>query len=64
MHIEPIESLTIQFIALLLISLTGSKMIPIFSWIQMGKDLLLIRLRYVIRAWKISDGQLNILNLQ
>eukprot|EP00794_Sanderia_malayensis_P007010 gene7010-7795_t len=33
----------------------GSKMVPIFSWIQMGKDLLLIRLRYIIRAWKINE---------
>ncbi|XP_074649893.1 dolichyl-phosphate beta-glucosyltransferase-like [Tubulanus polymorphus] len=32
----------------------GSKMIPIFSWAQMGKDLLLIRLRYLIGAWKIN----------
>jgi len=32
----------------------GSKMIPVFSWIQMGKDLLLIRCRYLIGAWKIS----------
>jgi len=31
----------------------GSKMIPIFSWIQMGKDILLIRCRYLVGAWKI-----------
>ena len=39
-------------------------MVPIFSWIQMGKDLLMIRLRYVIRAWKIADGQTEIVDLQ
>ncbi|XP_033098308.1 dolichyl-phosphate beta-glucosyltransferase-like isoform X2 [Anneissia japonica] len=33
----------------------GSKMVPVFSWIQMGKDILLIRLRYLIGAWKIND---------
>jgi len=32
----------------------GSKMVPVFSWIQMGKDIVLIRSRYVIGAWKIS----------
>ncbi|XP_069131347.1 dolichyl-phosphate beta-glucosyltransferase-like isoform X2 [Argopecten irradians] len=33
----------------------GSKMVPVWSWLQMGKDLLLIRLRYVIGAWKINS---------
>ncbi|XP_071951572.1 dolichyl-phosphate beta-glucosyltransferase-like [Antedon mediterranea] len=33
----------------------GSKMVPVFSWIQMGKDILLIRLRYLIGAWTITD---------
>ncbi|CAL8095881.1 unnamed protein product [Calicophoron daubneyi] len=32
----------------------GSKLVPIFSWIQMAKDLLLIRLRYSLGAWKIE----------
>ncbi|XP_033743428.1 dolichyl-phosphate beta-glucosyltransferase-like [Pecten maximus] len=32
----------------------GSKMVPFWSWLQMGKDLLLIRLRYIIGAWKIN----------
>ncbi|XP_046854462.1 dolichyl-phosphate beta-glucosyltransferase-like [Xenia sp. Carnegie-2017] len=33
----------------------GSKMIPFWSWVQMGKDLLLIRLRYILGVWKISE---------
>ncbi|XP_028397451.1 dolichyl-phosphate beta-glucosyltransferase-like isoform X2 [Dendronephthya gigantea] len=33
----------------------GSKMVPIWSWLQMGKDLLLIRLRYILGVWKISS---------
>ncbi|XP_022091612.1 dolichyl-phosphate beta-glucosyltransferase-like [Acanthaster planci] len=33
----------------------GSKMVPIFSWLQMGKDLLLIRLRYMLGVWRIND---------
>ncbi|KAK3610130.1 hypothetical protein CHS0354_039911 [Potamilus streckersoni] len=32
----------------------GSKMIPVWSWLQMGKDLVLIRLRYMLKAWKIN----------
>ncbi|KAK3099809.1 hypothetical protein FSP39_010096 [Pinctada imbricata] len=32
----------------------GSKMVPVWSWIQMGKDILLIRIRYLIGAWKIN----------
>ncbi|XP_038056980.1 dolichyl-phosphate beta-glucosyltransferase-like [Patiria miniata] len=33
----------------------GSKMVPVFSWIQMGKDLILIRLRYMLGVWQIHD---------
>lgn len=31
----------------------GSKVTPVWSWIQMGADLGLIWLRYTIGAWKI-----------
>lgn len=31
----------------------GSKMVPFWSWLQMGRDLLLIRLRYILGAWRI-----------
>ena len=42
----------------------GSKMVPIFSWIQMGKDLLLIRARYVIGAWALEpSGQPNLVDV-
>nr|CUU97758.1 hypothetical transcript [Hymenolepis microstoma] len=34
----------------------GSKIVPIFSWLQMAKDLLLIRLRYALGAWKIEQS--------
>lgn len=33
----------------------GSKMVPVFSWIQMGKDIIFIRLRYFLGAWKITE---------
>nr|CAD7598538.1 unnamed protein product [Timema genevievae] len=31
----------------------GSKVVPIWSWLQMGRDLFLIWLRYRIGAWKL-----------
>ncbi|KAF5297274.1 hypothetical protein FQA39_LY12113 [Lamprigera yunnana] len=32
----------------------GSKIIPVWSWLQMGKDLFIIWLRYQIGAWDIA----------
>ncbi|XP_069747791.1 dolichyl-phosphate beta-glucosyltransferase isoform X2 [Narcine bancroftii] len=32
----------------------GSKLIPFWSWLQMGKDLLFIRLHYLIGAWNLE----------
>ncbi|XP_073252652.1 dolichyl-phosphate beta-glucosyltransferase-like [Porites lutea] len=37
----------------------GSKMIPFWSWLQMGKDLILISLRYVVGAWRIEPMKLK-----
>jgi len=34
----------------------GSKLVPVFSWIQMAKDILMIRLRYMLGAWKIEPS--------
>lgn len=33
----------------------GSKVTPFWSWLQMGKDLTLIWLRYKLGAWRIKD---------
>ncbi|GAB1609611.1 dolichyl-phosphate beta-glucosyltransferase-like [Argonauta hians] len=32
----------------------GSKLVPFWSWLQMGRDLVLIWLHYAIGAWKIN----------
>lgn len=32
----------------------GSKIVPIYSWLEMAKDLLMIRTRYLIGAWAVS----------
>lgn len=33
----------------------GSKLVPVLSWLQMGRDLILIWLKYKIGAWKLID---------
>ncbi|XP_021503488.1 dolichyl-phosphate beta-glucosyltransferase isoform X1 [Meriones unguiculatus] len=33
----------------------GSKLVPFWSWLQMGKDLLFIRLRYLMGAWRLEQ---------
>ncbi|RUS90121.1 hypothetical protein EGW08_002088 [Elysia chlorotica] len=33
----------------------GTKMVPVWSWLQMGRDVLLIRLRYSLGIWKIKS---------
>lgn len=34
----------------------GSKITPVWSWIQMGIDLGLIWLRHTLKAWKIKEN--------
>lgn len=34
----------------------GSKIVPVWSWLQMGRDLFLIWLRYAIGAWRIKKN--------
>ncbi|XP_076026727.1 dolichyl-phosphate beta-glucosyltransferase [Genypterus blacodes] len=33
----------------------GSKLVPFWSWLQMGRDLIIIRLRYFTGAWKLES---------
>lgn len=44
----PIEEIGVDWT-----EIEGSKVTPFFSWIQMGRDLVLIWLRYKIGAWKL-----------
>ena len=32
----------------------GSKLVPFWSWLEMGRDLMLISLRHMTGAWKIA----------
>lgn len=38
-------------------TLAGSKLVPFWSWLQMGRDLIFIRLRYITGAWKLQSPQ-------
>ena len=37
----------------------GSKIVPVWSWLQMGRDLMLISLRYKLGSWKIAKLKVN-----
>ncbi|XP_066474115.1 dolichyl-phosphate beta-glucosyltransferase isoform X1 [Tiliqua scincoides] len=37
----------------------GSKLVPFWSWLQMGRDLLFIRLRYLTGAWQLERRKIN-----
>lgn len=39
----------------MLFALPGSKLVPFWSWLQMGRDLIFIRLRYITGAWKLES---------
>lgn len=33
----------------------GSKIVPVFSWLQMGRDVLFVSFMYAVRAWKVPS---------
>ncbi|XP_035756162.1 dolichyl-phosphate beta-glucosyltransferase isoform X4 [Egretta garzetta] len=37
----------------------GSKLVPFWSWLQMGRDLLFIRLRYMTGVWQLETRKCN-----
>ncbi|XP_067889564.1 dolichyl-phosphate beta-glucosyltransferase isoform X2 [Heterodontus francisci] len=45
----PIAEVAVQWT-----EIDGSKLVPFWSWLQMGKDLLFIRLRYLTGAWNLE----------
>ncbi|XP_078078398.1 dolichyl-phosphate beta-glucosyltransferase isoform X2 [Mustelus asterias] len=45
----PIAEVAVQWT-----EIEGSKLVPFWSWLQMGKDLLFIRLRYLTGAWNLE----------
>ncbi|XP_041054479.1 dolichyl-phosphate beta-glucosyltransferase [Carcharodon carcharias] len=45
----PIAEVAVQWT-----EIEGSKLVPFWSWLQMGRDLLFIRLRYLTGAWNLE----------
>ncbi|KAL6265428.1 hypothetical protein P5V15_002225 [Pogonomyrmex californicus] len=54
LYIAQTLNIPITEIAVNWTEIEGSKIIPFWSWLQMGRDLFFIWLRYTIGAWKIN----------
>ncbi|XP_070162005.1 dolichyl-phosphate beta-glucosyltransferase [Polyergus mexicanus] len=59
LYIAQTLNIPITEIAVNWTEIEGSKIIPFWSWLQMGRDLLFIWLRYNIGAWKINKPKTN-----
>ncbi|GFU15125.1 dolichyl-phosphate beta-glucosyltransferase [Trichonephila clavipes] len=55
LYIAEKKKMNIKEIAVNWTEIEGSKLVPFWSWLQMGIDLILIWLKYQTRIWKISD---------
>ncbi|XP_055387325.1 dolichyl-phosphate beta-glucosyltransferase isoform X2 [Condylostylus longicornis] len=55
LYIAQYLKMPIKEIAVCWTEIEGSKIVPFWSWLQMGIDLFLIWFRYLIGAWKIND---------
>ncbi|XP_058404023.1 dolichyl-phosphate beta-glucosyltransferase isoform X3 [Diceros bicornis minor] len=54
LYIAQFFKIPIAEIAVNWTEIEGSKLVPFWSWLQMGKDLLFIRLRYLTGAWRLE----------
>ncbi|GFT27564.1 dolichyl-phosphate beta-glucosyltransferase [Nephila pilipes] len=57
LYIAERKKINIKEIAVNWTEIEGSKLVPFWSWLQMGIDLVLIWLKYQTRIWKISDSK-------
>uniref|UniRef100_A0A9L0JDT6 Dolichyl-phosphate beta-glucosyltransferase n=1 Tax=Equus asinus TaxID=9793 RepID=A0A9L0JDT6_EQUAS len=55
LYIAQFFKIPIAEIAVNWTEIEGSKLVPFWSWLQMGKDLLFIRLRYLTGAWRLQQ---------
>ncbi|XP_056262927.1 dolichyl-phosphate beta-glucosyltransferase [Pseudoliparis swirei] len=55
LYIAQCYNIPIAEVAVNWTEIEGSKLVPFWSWLQMGRDLVLIRLRYFTRAWKLQS---------
>ncbi|KAL7300245.1 hypothetical protein TKK_0006884 [Trichogramma kaykai] len=59
LYIAEVLNLPITEVAVEWQEIDGSKIVPVWSWLQMGRDLGLISLRYKLGAWKIAKPKVN-----
>lgn len=59
LYIAQSLKIPISEVAVTWTEIDGSKVTPVWSWIQMGMDLVIIWLRYTIGAWKIKPLNWN-----
>ncbi|XP_044524188.1 dolichyl-phosphate beta-glucosyltransferase [Gracilinanus agilis] len=55
LYIAQFFKIPIAEIAVNWTEIEGSKLVPFWSWLQMGKDLLFIRLQYLTGIWKLIN---------
>lgn len=48
-------SIDVAEVAVNWVEVDGSKVVPVFTWLQMGHDIFLIWLHYFLRLWKIKE---------
>jgi dolichyl-phosphate beta-glucosyltransferase len=54
LYIAQYLNIPIEEVAVNWEEIEGSKIVPVFSWLQMGRDILFIRLRYMFGFWSIK----------
>lgn len=54
LYIAQCLSIPVAEVAVRWTEIEGSKLTPFWSWVQMGRDLLFIRLRYLTGAWRLE----------
>ncbi|NP_001079880.1 ALG5, dolichyl-phosphate beta-glucosyltransferase S homeolog [Xenopus laevis] len=60
LYIAQCLSIPVAEVAVNWTEIEGSKLVPFWSWLQMGRDLLFIRMRYLTGAWNIdTSGKLK-----
>ncbi|XP_044308347.1 dolichyl-phosphate beta-glucosyltransferase isoform X1 [Varanus komodoensis] len=59
LYIAQCSNIPIAEVAVNWTEIEGSKLVPFWSWLQMGRDLLFIRLRYLTGAWQLGTRKIN-----
>jgi len=60
LYIAEKKKMTIKEVAVNWTEIEGSKLVPFWSWLQMGIDLVLIWLKYQVGIWQVHDTKKSI----